>query len=518
MKSVMQHSFALSPQIHTQRSVFNRSHGHKTTFYAAQLIPIYVDEALPGDTFNLNASMVCRLSSPLLHPIMDNIFLDVHFFSVPMRQVWENFRKFMGEQENPTDSIDYTIPMNTCEVTEGDFEDYLGWPYKQSPNEFSVSGSELYWRAYAHIFNEWYRDENQYPSITFNKDDSVDDFSHLVLNRAKRHDYFTSCLPWPQKFDTVTVPYTGIIDVDPSTGSAFPIFASANWDQTTTLGIDPSLNVAGSIGTVTSTAPLSWSDPNLEVDLSAGVGTAINEIRDSLAIQHFLERDARGGTRYAELVKSHFGVDFPDLAYRPEYLGGGTISINTPQVASTFTTATAATGELGAYGIGNGSGIGFTKSFNEHCIVFGICSSRADLTYSQGLPRMYSRETRYDFFWPDFAHLGEQAVLNKELYMDGTPDDDLVFGYQERYGEYRYKNSLITGLFRPDATQTLNSWHLSQTFVDHPVMGINWIDEQPPMNRVLVYGDQPDFILDSYFDLRCARPMPLNGTPGLMRF
>lgn len=521
----MSHQFSQVPKAQIQRSSFDRSHGLKTTFDGGILYPIFCDEALPGDSFNLSMTGFARLATPIF-PLMDNMKMETFFFAVPNRLLWDNWEKFNGSQENPGDSTEYLIPQKAdVNVASGSLEDYFGLPIGQT-----IDFSALWTRAYVKIWNEWFRDQNLQDSVPLSTADGPDLItSSGLLRRGKRHDYFTSCLPWPQKGDPVSIPLGGNA---PVTGIGVPsgtpydgldvvideTTGSRNYGSHTSSypGIDPLVTP----GLITIEQDTDSGFPNIYADLSNASTITINSLREAFQIQRLLERDARGGTRYIEIIKAHFGVTSPDARLqRPEYLGGGSSSINISPIASTVPTdiGTTPQGNLAAVGTASLYNHGFNKSFTEHCTLIGLVSVRADLTYQQGIPRMFSRQTRFDFYWPALAHLGEQTVLNKEIFVSGDDNiDDAVFGYQERYAEYRYAPSRITGLMRSDALQSLDAWHLSQDFADTPVLGDAFIQDNPPLDRVVAVPSEPKFIFDGYFKMRCARPMPLYGVPGLI--
>lgn len=567
------HRFSDAPAMYMKRTKFDRSHVYKTTFNSGKLIPVFVDEILPGDTTRMSVNYFARLATPI-KPIMDNIYLDWFFFFVPNRLVWEHWQNFCFEQEDPDDSTDYVVP--TCKLTGGTAgENGIGslWDYFGLPTGLTktLSVNALPFRMYYLIYNEWFRDENLQKSVKIDKSDANAVFKHDRLSeqpswilssgqyvngfalapRGKRHDYFTSALPWTQKGPGVSVGLAGtasIVDPTPGAGyllhststqlaavSAYGGEASSSGGRRLALGdgsisfgspgSDDFSSVGGFAGnhndpiTMAAQSASTYLGNDSYVDLDSSSIFTINSLRTAFQMQKFYERLARGGSRYTEVLRSFFGVVSPDARLqRPEFLGSFTKMVNVNPIAQTSATDdTSPQGNLSAYGVTAAKFHGFTKSFVEHGYILGLVCARADLTYQQGINKMWLRSTVYDFYWPTFAHLGEQAIELREIYAQGTEADTTVFGYQERYAEYRYKPSQITGKFRSSVVNgSLDKWHLSQFFKNAPTLNEEFIVENPPIERIVAVPSEPEFLLDIGFRYTTVRPMPMFGTPGLV--
>ena len=530
-----QHSFSMVPQANIQRSTFDRSFATKDTFNFDELVPMFIDEVLPGDTINLNVKHFARLA-PQVRPIMDNMYLDFFFFFVPNRLTWNNWERFNGAQDDPGDSTDYLIPqvppdLDTTTTPDtynpvGSLMDHMGIPTNVA-NQFSVNA--LPFRAYKLIWNEWFRDQNLQNSIVINKGDGPDGSTGPILKRNKKHDYFTSMLPFPQKGPAVQLPFGGnapVVGTDQpfklSVGSQFNLGREIQFGTQGT-GAQVLYYEGSSVSPETDAYGPSGADntTNLVAQLTSDVGPTINEFRQAIMMQSLLELDARGGTRYVELLKAHFNVISPDFRLqRPEFLSSATVSMQQHPVAQTSETNETPQGNLAAFttSANSGNNVGFSKSFVEHGYVIGLVQARADVTYQQGLNKMWSRETRWDFFWPKFQELGEQAVLNKEWYLQGTTADEDVAGYQERFAEYRYRPSEIKGQFRSTYAETLDVWHLAEEFGSLPALNNTFIQSNTPIERALVVPDPtyPDILMDMWFDYKHARPMMTYGLPATL--
>ena len=549
MKSVMSHDFSRVPSTSIPRSAFDRSHGVKTTFDSGWLVPIEIQEILPGDHVTADFNCFARLM-PAVVPVMDNVFLDIQAFYCPSRLLWTNFVKMMGERVNPNDSIDYlcpTISSGDAGFAIGSLADYFGIPTGVK----NLSVNALPFRMYSKVFDDWYRDENLQNSIIQTSEDLGDGNPNNInwntlRRRGKRHDYFTSCLPWPQKGEGVEL----------SIGESAPVYGdggriwSTEWSSAMGNGAYQYdkrgyvVTADGNSGTLVAhgdevigkqirayptkemvdyakSQPASvsyFNSSGLYADLTNATAATINSLRMAFQLQKLLERDARSGTRFCEILRGHFGTICPDARLqRSEYLGGSSTPILFNPIAQTSGTMSEGTpqGNL----VSNPKVFGtlhIDKAFTEHGYLLVLANVRCDLNYQQGLNRMWSRRGRYDFFWPVLQNIGEQAVLNKEIFAQGTPADDEVFGYQERFAEYRYNPSIVTGKLRSTATDTLDVWHLAQKFNSLPTLSPEFIEDTPPLKRILAVTDEPEIIMDCYHKQIWSRPMGTYSIPGLI--
>lgn len=512
------------------RSSFVRDFNRRTTFNADYLVPVMIDEILPGDDANLRMNALVRMTTPI-KPLMDNLYLESFAFFFPMRLLWDNWEKFQGQRTNPADSVDYTIPvldktvapMSTTGFVVESIYDYFGLPI----NVTALDGiSALFNRAYDLAWNEWFRDENLQNSLTIPTGDGPDNpATYTLRKRNKRKDYRTSALPWPQKGDPVSLALTGNAPVK-GIGKANQTYVAGPLNAYETGGSGPvSYNPLQSIdNTSTNTTwyvkedPDNAGFPGIFADLSNISAITINALRQAALYQQILELDARGGTRYVESIYSRFGVISPDFRLqRPELIGQGSSKINVYAVPQTApTTGDSPQGNLAAFGLAEIHGNhGFRYSATEHGIIIMMINVRADLTYQQAVPKMFTRSTRLDFYEPLLNGLGEQAVLNREVFAQGTAADTQVFGYQERWSDYRYKDSEITGKFRSTYAQSLDIWHLSQEFGALPALNSSFIEENVPMDRILAVTDESDFLADMHFSYNHVRPMPMRSNPGI---
>jgi hypothetical protein len=523
--SVMKHDFAKVPRIGVNRSAFKSNPRYVTMFDAGKLIPFLVFEVIPGDTIKLDNSMLCRLNTPIV-PFMDNLYLDTQYFFVPNRLVWTNWEKFMGAKDNPADSTTYTIPVVTGPAAGFLVEtiyDYMGIPINMTKD---VNALPL--RAYNLIYNEFFRDQNIINSVANNTGDGPDtDTDYTIQRRGKRHDYFTSCLPAPQQGSAGSFSLTGDAPIT-GFGGFQQVYSTTNNNiyETDASAVRNPTKVALSTTNmqfVLEEDPNNTGFPNVRANLQGVSGITISEFRETIQLQALAEIENRGGHRYIEILYSVFNVISPDFRLaRPEYLGGSSTPIYVVPVAQTAITGGSASydakGGLAGYGAGFKQRDGFTKSFTEHGYIIGICSVRADLTYSQGLHRMWTRSTKYDFFNPLLQNIGDQAVLQQEIFLSDNDSaaDATVFGYQERYAEYMYMPSLITGKLRPAYATPLDYWHLSQEFASAPTLSQTFIEENPPIDRVVAVTSEPDFVLDVHFDATLVRPMELHSIPGFL--
>jgi hypothetical protein len=548
-----EYNFAQNPQVGVSRSRFQRNSDNKTTFNTGDLIPIYLDEVLPGDTHQIDVACVMRMATPIF-PVMDNAYCDFYFFFVPNRLLWEHWKEFMGENKETawTPKTEYSVPQVTAPTggwAEGTLADYLGLPTKVE----GISVSALPGRAYGLIYNEWFRNQNvTQPTLvevtdattTGKNDGSATNDSAITLAKplkaAKVFDYYTGALPEPQKGEPITIPLTGNAPIKSYLNQEMTIPAAVikPGNSYTTSGwpwdvngkaylfqnnIDGTATMTGQAKSGTSfgdkidgqTSDIAF----LGADLGAVTAATINQLRQAFQIQKLLEKDARGGTRYREVLREHFGVISPDSRMQiPEYLGGYRLPINVSQVIQTSSTdGTSPLGNTAALSVTTMNKPMFTKSFTEHGFVMGLAVVRTDQTYQQGIERMWSRKGRYDYYWPVLANIGEQAILNKEIYAQGKAADEEAFGYQEAWADYRYKPSKVTGLFRSNAAQSLDAWHYAQDYDALPTLSTAWMEQtDTEMKRTLAVQSQPDFIADFYFMNKTTRCMPVYSIPGLI--
>lgn len=513
---------------HVPRSRFINAWTRKMTFDAGYLVPILIDEILPGDHMKYTLTAYVRMATPLF-PIFDNQRIDTFFFFVPCRLVWANWARFMGEQASPGDSIAFTIPQLPSAIGGwpiGSIGDHFGLPADQANVDptADVTSSALPFRCYNLIYNQWFRDQNIINGLTVETDDGPDTASLYALRkRAKSHDYFTSALPWPQKFTAPNVPIAGQAPVtgigipkSTDTGIAGPLsiaetgLVTRNFANYFGSANNPVFEATGATGT---------DYPMIYADLALATGVAINTFRQAFLVQQLLERDARGGTRYVEKIWAHFGVKNPDYRLqRPEYIGGGQTPIHITPIAQTAPTTELPVGALGATGTAAGQHHA-SYAATEHGYIIGLINVRSELSYQQGMHKLWSRLTQYDFYFPSTAQLGEQAILRKEIYFTGVPAQDAgVFGYQERWHEYRTRQSEVTGMFRSDITGTLDAWHLSQFFASTPTLSQAFIEDDTNtiLERVLAAGEEAEkqqYLADILFNRTAVRPIPTFGTP-----
>lgn len=541
-RSVEAARFSMVPRVDVPRSAFDVSHTHKTTFHSGYLIPVLVLEVLPADSIRCSMTAFCRLATPIV-PVLDNLHLESFFFFVPNRLLWENWERFMGQQLNPSDTTEFLVPyinQAAADWSPGTLQDYFGIPGQMAAGT-TIQINSLPFRAYNLIWNDWFRDEDLQTPVTVPLTDGPDGDTWPVLRRGKRHDYFTSCRPWPQKPGAVgdTGSMGGsVAQFLPGGVYSFPGAGAPVSGIGIAAGLAPT---AGALAvSETGNRNESWSQKYYasnaaQVFIKAqpvgnfpDVRVLINDIRTAEQIQMLMERNARGGTRYTELIRSHFGVISPDARLqRPEFLGGGRTMVTVNPVAQTSATGVAGTttvlGELAGVGSAVAQNHGFSQSFTEHGYIIGMVAVRADLSYQQGLHRMWSRRGRYDFYWPSLAHLGEQAVLSREIYCTGQGSvgagdlDYSVFGYQERWAEYRSLPSRVSGYFRSTSATPLDMWHFSQKFTARPTLNSSFVEDNPPVDRVLTVTGHyaQEFLMDALFDLRMVRAMPMFSVPGM---
>lgn len=505
----------------TPRSRFDRSYSHHTAFNSGVLVPIDREELLPNDTYSVRPTVFARLTTLAL-PIFSNIFVDIHYFAVSLRHIWENSEEFFGaEPGGPGTRVDRLTPKLDLSAGIGPetLHDYLGIPPGVAVADSDFYPHNLYGRAYNFIWNEWYRDAEIQALIPLDTDDGPDNPGQYTLQRRnKQRDRFTSARPWPYKGPDVNLPLGASAPVV-SSGSGVPTFSypggPGSLDALAGIG-NPNFSVLPNAGIT----PISWSTTSLAADLSAATGASVGDFRTSLALQHLFEQFARGGSaRYTELVHNVWGVRNPDMrVQRPEFIGGVTAKVMVNPVANTQNIGFGGA-DLYAYAVGVKTGNRLTYTATEHMVVLGIASIRTEYLYSQGIDKELTRDSRFDYAWPQFMGLSEQPIYSQELFWQGTAADRDVFGYEPRYQEYRERMNRVSGKMRPDAAGTLAGWHLGQDFSGQQLLNSSFIEERPPFDRVTVLteAEEPSFKVDVYLEETMIRPITAYGTPGLMR-